>query len=96
MSKVIEQFATGLYVDIHFVYVVCQTQPDCEIEGIPIAVYSDEKQANKLARRLNKQYGAECDFTKRGDFCSVNGCYDLCHYYQVIRTPINPKIENYL
>ena len=96
MSKVIENFATGLYVEIHAVYVVCQTQPDCEIENVPIAVYTDERQARKLARALNKQYGAECDFTKRGDFCSVNGCYDCCHYYTVERVEINPKMKNYL
>ena len=95
MAKVYEQFK-GMFLELNQVFIVCQTQPDCEIEGVPIAVYSDEKLARKLARKLNKVYGAECDFTRLGDFCSVNGCYDCCHYYTVERTTINPKIENFL
>lgn len=79
-----------------YIFTVCQTQPDAEIDGLPIAAYEDENRARKLARRLNKQYGAACLFTDAGDFCGVNGAFDLCHYYTVERVPLNPDEKNYL
>lgn len=78
-----------------YVYVVRQTQTDENLVCFPIAVFDNAKDANKLARELNKHYGFNCVFDEEWDFVDENICGNV-HYYDVNQMKVNPDINMFL
>lgn len=78
------------------VWVVMQTQTDCDYTDYPIAVYASEKDAYKLSRMLNKRYGLGCWFSPDGDYQDDKDECESRHYYTVGRYVLNPEQKDFL
>lgn len=81
-----------------YVWVVKQTQAECDYREYPIAVYDNEQDATDVARALNKRYGRGCEFTPDWDYDEdANDFeYDDTHYYTVESFELNPDKNDYL
>ena len=96
-THVVEQDRDGMITPINAVWVVMQTQIWCGYHDYPIAVYTDEDDAYKLSRALNKKYGRGCRFTKNWDYDQDDTDeYDDTHYYTVGRYKLNPNHKDFL
>lgn len=75
-------------------YMVRQTQPSAGYDKTTIYIYANEEDANRVARKLNKKYGANCEFTEEYDFIAENDDvdYDEIHYYDVKAIRLNEKL----
>lgn len=82
-----------------YLYVVNQTQPYENYEQTTIAVFTDEADALKLARALNKEYGDTdvCEFDDDWDFVEIkdDGDTEYAHYYEVDSVELDPDINIY-
>jgi len=79
------------------VWIVMQTQVMCDYHDYPIAVYTEEDDAYRLSRALNKRYGRGCRFTANWDYDSYEDEeFDDTHYYTVGRYELNPNQEDFL
>ena len=96
-THIVEQDRDGMIIPIKTVWLVLQTQAECDYREYPIAVFTDEDDAVCLARALNKRYGRGYKFTADWD-CDPECCdeYDDTHYYTVESLKLNPKMEAYL
>lgn len=67
------------------VYLVKQTQPSCDYDNQTIYVCSTLEKANEYAQRLNKKFGANCQFDEDWNFIDVDDSYywDDVHFYSV-------------
>ena len=83
-------------MDNKVVWIVSQTQAECDYRNYPIAVFTDEEDAYRLSRALNQRYGRGCRFTANWDFDQDDEEFDDTHYYTVGRYELNPKMEDYL
>ena len=80
-----------------YIYVVKQYQPREGYTGDIIYTYTDEEDATRAARNLNKTYGDKCIFTIDGDY-EESLDEDNCHFYIVEACAIDnyvPKQEKY-
>lgn len=75
-------------------YMVRQTQPSACYDKTTIYIYTNEEDANRVARRLNKKYGANCEFTEEYDFIAENDNVDPdeIHYYDVEAIKLNQEL----
>ena len=73
-----------------YVYLVKQTQPECNFNDTTIGIYSDMDVAINMARNYNAVYGANCVFDENHDFVERTGVGDP-HYYTVGRMKIIGK-----
>lgn len=75
-----------------YVWLVRQTQPASYYQCQTIAVFDNKKQAERLARLLNKQYGYGVVFNKNYDYIGDDDNYDYddIHYYDLEKLEINP------
>ena len=73
-----------------YVYLVKQTQPDCDFNDTTIGVYSDKETAVNLARNYNAVYGENCVFDENYDFVEIN-CNGDPHYYTVEKIKVREK-----
>lgn len=75
-------------------YMVRQTQPSAGYDKFTIYIYTDEEDANRVARQLNKKYGANCEFTEEYDFIAENDDVDPdeIHYYDVEAIELNKEL----
>lgn len=66
-------------------HLVNQTQPSSEYYDKTIYVLSDYNKAVEYARKLNKEYGENCEFSKEGDFIQVKDdvYFESSHFYTV-------------
>ena len=89
MGRVLEQYSNGMVLPVKYVYVVMSYKGEA---GIVVGVYTEKCDAYKLARQYNKHYGANCLFTRDGDFVeySMKGDPD---YYDVEEHQLNKKIK---
>ena len=97
MGRVLEQYTSGMVLPVKSVYLVLQTQIQCDYRDYPIAVYTEACDAYKLSRKLNKKYGRGYKFTKDWDvdpFCDEE--YDDTHYYTVEQFKLNPNQKDFL
>jgi hypothetical protein len=96
MSKILEQDDDGMILPLEVVWVVMQTQTACDYHDYPIAVYTEQCDAYKLSRALNKKYGLGCYFSPNGDYqYDKDECEDR-HYYTVGRYELNPNQKDFL
>lgn len=96
-THIVEQDRDGMIIPVKTVWIVLQTQAECDYREYPIAVFTDEDDAYELSRALNKRYGRGCRFTTNWDYDQDNTDeYDDTHYYTVGRYELNPKMEDYL
>lgn len=77
------------------VYIVRQTQPAEYYQDKTIAIFDNKKQAEKLSRALNKEYGYGVRFDKNWNYIESDDDYDYddIHYYDWDFMAINPKLE---
>lgn len=96
-THIVEQDRDGMIIPANTVWLVLQTQAECDYREYPIAVFTDENDAVSLARALNKQYGQGYKFTADWD-CDPECCeeYDDTHYYTVMSLKINPNKGDFL
>lgn len=75
-------------------YMVRQTQPGAGYDKFTIYIYTNEEDANRVARQLNQKYGANCEFTEEYDFIAENDDidYDEIHYYDVEAIELNQEL----
>ncbi len=75
-------------------YMVRQTQPCAGYDNFTIYIYTDEEDANRVARQLNQKYGANCEFTEEYDFIAENDDVDPdeIHYYDVEAITLNEEL----
>ena len=75
-------------------YMVRQTQPCACYDKTTIYIYTDREDANRVARQLNKEYGANCEFTEEYDFIAENDDVDPneIHYYDVKAIKLNEEL----
>lgn len=73
-----------------YVYLVKQTQPECDYHNTTVAVYSDKETAKNVARNFNATYGANCVFDENYDFVELN-CNGDPHYYTVEKIKVREK-----
>jgi hypothetical protein len=76
-------------------YLVRQTQPIDYFDQKTIAVFDNLEQAQKLARKLNKEYGCGCVFDDNWDFVELDDAENL-HYYDIDIQELNPDLQKYL
>ena len=96
-THIVEQDRDGMIIPVNTVWLVLQTQAECDYKDFPIAVYTSEEDALELSRALNKRYGRGYEFTAQWD-CDPECCeeYDDTHYYTVVSLEINPNPKDYL
>lgn len=95
-THIVEQDRDGFITPIKVVWIVMQTQTECDYYDYPIAVYTNEDDAYKLARKLNKKYGFGCEFSAKGDYQDDKEECESRHYYTVGRYPLNPNQKDFL
>ena len=83
---------------MEFVYLVRQNQPMEDYYNYTIAVYDNIQEARTLARKLNKEFGKGCKFTKTHDFVSIidSNVDDDYHYYDIDVQKINPALKDFM
>lgn len=74
------------------IYLVCQTQPAAGYMNTAIYAYTDEKEARRVAKVLNKEY-SNCD----GDiiYDDFECCDEDAHYYTVRCMSVNEKLATF-
>ena len=96
MGKILEHFSDGMVLPIKTVWVVMQTQTACGYYDYPIAVYTEQCDAYKLSRALNKKYSTGCYLSPDGDYIDDKDECEDQHYYSVGRYVLNPKQKDFL
>ena len=96
MARILQQYPNGIIEPVKVVWVVMQTQTECDYYEYPIAVYTHEDDAYRLSRKLNKKYGRGCWLSPKGDYQDDKDECEDRHYYTVGRYKLNPNRKDYL
>ena len=86
---IIEQDRDGMIFNIDYVYLVRQTQTTENFFNTTIYVCTDEDEAIRRARELNKTYGSGCEFDDDWEMIEITD--DDYHYYDVEPIKLNEK-----
>lgn len=90
-THIVEQDEDGFIYPLDGVYVVVQHQPSNNCEGYPLYVMTDEDEAYKYAKALNKKHQYGC---KLYSDCTLKEITDEenYHYYSVIPMRFNQEL----
>lgn len=75
---------------MNIIWLVEQYQPEENIEGQTVYIYTDEDTAIQCARNLNKTYSTGCTLTVEGDLDEIIA--DEPHYYEVNSMKLNEEL----
>lgn len=75
--------------EIGIVFLVLQTDPEDGYDHQTIYVLTDEDEAYRRARDLNKRYGRGCVFDDNWDFVEYEMGNEEAHYYEVEEMRLN-------